>query len=89
MRKNMSKRPFVPFDDVVYCGEKFRSELRNKVGIVLSKVQNSTNTYVVDFDTASYVLTDDSINHWRSRSREEQSKVEKEIYKARKPVLEE
>ena len=85
----MNKRSFVPFDNVVYCGEKFRSELRNKVGIVLAKVANSTSGYVVDFDTASYVLPETAINHWRSKSKDEQSKIEEQIYKARKPVSEE
>ena len=85
----MNKRPFVPFDNVVYCGEKFRSELRNKVGIVLAKVANSTSGYVVDFDTASYVLPETAINHWRSKSKDEQSEIEEQIYKARKPVSEE
>ncbi len=71
---------FRPFDKVTYCGEKFRGELRGKLGIINSRVQNSDTTYVVDFGDQAYIMSDSSLKLFQAKSREEHAKAEHEIY---------
>lgn len=57
----MSQDTFYMDDRVFYAGSRFAQELNNKVGWVVSRVQNQDDSYVVFFENmkndASYILS--------------------------------
>lgn len=80
---------FMPFDTVRYVGRKFSSELRSKVGVIAAKVQNEDGVYSVDFGASTYVMGVGVLEHMKVKDKQEQFKLEQDVYSARKPKTEE
>lgn len=78
-----------PFDQVSYSGEKYRSELRGKLGIISGRVDRSETSYVVDFGEDVYVLHESLMSPFQAINREEKTKAEQEIYLRRRPKKDE
>lgn len=74
---------FMPFDQVQYCGEKLRSELRGALGTICARVQGSKSSYVVDFGKDAYILDESLIQRFVPNTKEDVAKAEFEIYKRR------
>lgn len=77
---------FMCFDKVTYVGEKHRSDLRGKIGVIEAKVDRGSDSFVVDFGKHAYVMHSSKLSHWKSSNREEEAKVELEVYRRRSPV---
>lgn len=80
---------FMPFDTVKYVGKKFISDLRTKVGVIAARVKNEDDVYSVDFGAHTYVMPARVLELTRAKSKEEQFKLEQEVYSARKPKTDE
>ena len=52
---------FMPGDKVKYYGNKFKTELGTKVGLVVSCVKNEPDAFVIDFGDDVYILSVNSL----------------------------
>lgn len=75
---------FMPFDEVVYTGEKFRQDLKGKVGIVTARVQRMDKRFVIDYGDDAYVFHQDLLDHYKPGTRDEKAKMDQEVYHRRK-----
>jgi len=67
------------FDKVVYTGSKFTTELRGKIGVVVARVANSDDSYVVEFGDHGYVIHEQFIDRARTLTKDDDYKVEADL----------
>ncbi len=73
------------FDKVVYSGGKYTSQLRGKIGVVVSRVQNDNASYVVEFGADAYVMHESVLDRAKTLSKDEDAKVEAD-YRTRRTL---
>jgi hypothetical protein len=82
IKRNMNK--FMVFDKVNYVGEKFRGDLKNRIGVIAARVQLTQDSYVVDYGEDAFVLPGQVLTHWRAANSDEASKADNDIYRRRR-----
>lgn len=55
---------YMPFTMVTYTGNKFRTDIKDKLGEVICRVGGHEGAYVVEFGDTSYILGEDSIRRY-------------------------
>lgn len=55
---------YMPFDLVTYTGEKFRGDIKDKLGEVVCPVAGDPGKYVVEFGDNSYILGEGSFRRY-------------------------
>lgn len=61
---------FMPFDKVMYTGEKFRGDIKEKLGEIVSRVEGRPGAYVVEFGDNSYIMGEQSFRRHRLSAKE-------------------
>lgn len=82
--KDVGVQRFMPFDEVVYTGNEFRSELKGRFGTIAARVHGSQENFVVDYGDDAYVFHWTLLDHYRPNNREERAKMEQEVVYRRK-----
>lgn len=62
---------FMPFDKVHYVGEKLHSQLKNKLGEVVSAVSGANGAYCVDFGDDAFIISENSLKRFKPVSKDE------------------
>ena len=79
----MEVRLFFPFDEVQYCGDKLRGELRGKLGTICARVLGSKQSFVVSFGNDAYVMDESLLEKYDHSSKENAAKIAFDISKRR------
>lgn len=66
---------FMPFDMVTYCGDKFRSEIKERTGEIVVPVEGNPGAYVVDFGNETYIVSERSLNRYRPSAKDKAEPV--------------
>lgn len=81
---------FMPFTMVTYTGNKFRAEIKDKLGEVVCRVGGHEGAYVVEFGDHSYILGEDSIRRYTPSAKDREERRELQVtHRRRKPTEDE